>query len=197
MPFVTEEIWHTIPHDGKSIMLAGFPRDLPVDGNAEKLMGYVMDTVSNIRSIRGELNIPPSVELEAHIRTKNGSVLEIIRQNESTVRKLARLTSLAIGKDVAKPRGAASAVTPNFEIFIPIKGVLDFSSEIDRLTKELEKVNETISFLDRKLLNEDFLSNAPSHIVDKEKKRYAEGIEKREKIEENIERMKSLSGGKT
>jgi valyl-tRNA synthetase len=158
-------------------------------------MGHVMDAVSSMRSIRGELNISPSVELEAYIRVKNGTVTGILKNNETIIKKLAKLGSIVIGDDVKKPKGSASAVTPGMELYVPIKGVLDISEEIGRLDKELSKVNETISFLDKKLTNEDFLSNAPRKIVEKEKGRYAESIEKRDKIEDNIDRLKALDSG--
>ena len=94
-----------------------------------------------------------------------------------------------------RPKGSASAINQGMEIFVPIKGILDISAEISRLNKELEKVNEAITFLDRKLLNEDFISNAPSQIVEKEKKRYSESIDKRDKINDQIGRLQALESG--
>ncbi|UCG77297.1 MAG: valine--tRNA ligase [Nitrospirota bacterium] len=195
MPFVTEEIWQKLPHAGNSIMIENYPSDLPKDLDAEELMAKVMDVVSSIRSIRGELNISPSAELEAYIKTNGDNVREILVMNETVIKKLARLSSIEIGSDVDKPKGSASAVTPDMELFVPIKGVLDISEEIGRLKKELKKVKETISFLDKKLLNEDFLNNAPPEIVEKEKGRYSEQIEKKEIIEENIDKLKALESG--
>jgi len=195
MPFVTEEIWQKLPHEGETIMLRPFPAGLQRDEEAERLMGYVMEAVSEIRSIRGELNIPPSVELEAHIRARNSDVDSILAGFGPVIKKLARLGALVTGTATDRPKGSASAVTSNMEVYVPIRDVLDINAEIERLKKELKKVNETISFLDRKLLNEDFLNNAPPAIVDKEKKRYRESIEKREKIEDNIERMARLGSG--
>ncbi len=192
MPFITEEIWQNLPHEGESIMLKKYPADLLHDDDAEALMGYVMEAVSSARSIRGELNIAPSHGLEAFIRVKNNVVADILIENETIIKKLAGLKSLVMGRDVRKPKGAASSITQNMEVFIPIKGALDINAEIERLDRELKKVEETISFLDRKLLNEDFLNNAPSGIVVKEKKRYSESIDKKVGIEENINRLRML-----
>jgi valyl-tRNA synthetase len=196
MPFVTEEIWQNLPHKGPSIMIKEYPSGLPRDKAAEELMGHLMEAVSSIRSIRGELNISPSVELDVSIRTKDDKVIDILLKNETVIKKLARLRSLVVGRDVSKPKGAASAVTAGMELFVPIKGAIDISAEIERLNKELAKISETISFLDNKLINEDFLKNAPKNIVEKEKGKYAESIEKKEKIEENINRLKNLESGK-
>jgi valyl-tRNA synthetase len=193
MPFVTEEIWQSLPGEkGLSIMREEYPDDLPQDREAENLMSHVMDAVTNIRSIRGELNISPSAEIEAHIKTRIDSVNEILLQNEFIVAKLARVKALFIGKNVKKPKGAAAAIIPLMEIYVPIKGLLDIGAEQARLKKELDKVNETILFLDKKLLNEDFLNSAPPDIVGKEKKRYDESIEKRQKITDQMERLKAL-----
>jgi valyl-tRNA synthetase len=193
MPFVTEEIWQSLPGEkGLSIMREEYPDDLPQDREAENLMSHVMDAVTNIRSIRGELNISPSAEIEAHIKTRIDSVNEILLQNEFIVAKLARVKALFIGKNVKKPKGAAAAIIPVMEIYVPIKGLLDIGAEQARLKKELDKVNETILFLDKKLLNEDFLNSAPPDIVGKEKKRYDESIEKRQKITDQMERLKAL-----
>jgi len=193
MPFVTEEIWQELPGKrGESIMVQDYPCKLQHNEEAERRMGYVMEAVTSIRSVRGELNVSPSTELVAHIRVRSDEIKNILQENDFIISKLSRIKELIIGVDVKRPHGASASITSNMEIYVPIKGILDIDTEIKRLKKELDKVNETISFLDKKLLNEDFLNSAPQHIVEKEKNRYNEAIEKREKITEQIERMKSL-----
>lgn len=193
MPFVTEELWQGLTgKKGESIMIQEYPSKLEHDEDAERRMGYVMEAVTSIRSIRGELNVAPSTELAAHIRVKNEEIKNILNENDFIISKLSRLKEFVIGAGVKRPHGASASITSNMEIYVPIKGILDVDAELKRLKKDLDKVSETISFLDRKLLNEDFLSSAPKHIVEKEKLRYNEAIEKREKVTEQIERMKSL-----
>ena len=193
MPFVTEEIWQGIPgRSGASIMEKRFPGNLPVDDDAERLMGYMTEAVTSIRSIRGELNVPPATELEAVIRLRGEDAEKCLRDNQDVIMRLARLKSLDIGREIKRPPGSTSIVGSAMEIFVPVKGVLDIGAEIERLKKEMEKIDETLSYLDRKLLNEDFLASAPAAIVEKEKRRYAESIEKRQKISDQMDRLIAL-----
>lgn len=194
MPFVTEELWQSIPHSGQSIMVSSYPKSKGRDTAAEEMVSYLMEAITGVRNIRGELNIAPSLQLKAVIKAKNSTVEEVLSDNILYLGKLARAKELVIGTDVSKGVGAATSVKNHLEVFVPLEGLLDVDSEIGRLRKDLRKITDTIIFLDRKLLNDDFISKAPKSVVEKEKAKYDEFMVRKEKIEESINKLEELKG---
>ncbi|MGC2063941.1 MAG: valine--tRNA ligase [Thermodesulfovibrionales bacterium] len=199
MPYVTEEIWQNIPGNqvkSGSIMIAPYPESLTRDEAAEAEMEVIMETVMGIRTIRGELNLSPSLELKAAVRTRTSQAEEIIGRNLTCIRKLARADMVEIGSGVMKPRGSAAAIRTFVEVYVPLEGLLDLKAEIERLRKEDEKLDETIDFLNKKLLNEDFLKRAPKDIVVKEREKYDECLRKKERIQDNVRKLYEAGGNK-
>jgi valyl-tRNA synthetase len=195
MPYVTEEIWQTMPHEGVSIVKAAFPDGIPADPVAEDQMEVLMEAVTAVRTIRGELNLSPTLELKALMKTHTEHAGEILSENMLFLKKLARADILKIGGDLEKPRGASVAVRSHVEVFVPLEGLLDVDLEIERIGKEMSKLKETSVFLGKKLGNQDFISRAPGEIVAKEKEKYDDCIKKMERLEENLRKMLDLKGG--
>ncbi len=195
MPFVTEEIWQTMPHEGFSIVTAAFPEGIPRDPVAEDQMEVLMEAVTAVRTIRGELNLSPTLELKVLVKTHSDRVREILDDNLLFLRKLARADIGKIGADLEKPRGASVAVRSHVEVFVPLEGLLDVDLEIERIRKEMTKLEESAGFLGKKLRNEDFIRRAPQEIVAKEKDKYDDCMKKMEKIRENLQKMRDLKGG--
>ncbi len=196
MPFVTEEIWQNIPHRGKSIMIAPYPTYLGKDPEAEKRITYLMDSIMGIRSIRGELNIPPSKELNLLIKTSTEEIRDLLEEHSDHIKRLARVKEIiTIGVDVKRPRGSAIGVKEGLEVYIPLEGVVDITGEIRRLNKDLNNILKELEFLHKKLMNEDFLKKAPPHVVEKEKAEYDALLIKKQRIIENIERLKEMLEG--
>jgi valyl-tRNA synthetase len=195
MPYVTEEIWQTMPHEGVSIVKAAFPDGIPADPVAEDQMEVLMEAVTAVRTIRGELNLSPTLELKALMKTHTEHAGEILSENMLFLKKLARADVLKIGGDLEKPRGASVAVRSHVEVFVPLEGLLDVDLEIERIGKEMSKLKETSVFLGKKLGNQDFISRAPGEIVAKEKEKYDDCIKKMERLEENLRKMLDLKGG--
>ncbi|MFN3479473.1 MAG: valine--tRNA ligase [Thermodesulfovibrionales bacterium] len=208
MPFVTEEIWQNtrnyllgrgIREEGlfgvgvgvyESLVVSPYPVDLNRDDEAEKEMSYIIEAVTSIRNIRGELNISPNADIIVLIRPSSDYIEEVIKSNMSVVGRLVRASEVQIGKDLRRPEHSAITVSPNFEIYIPVKGLINIEEEINRLSKEKNKIEESLSFLSKKLMNDEFLSRAPRLVVEKERGRYQELILKKEGIEKGIERLK-------
>jgi len=197
MPFITEEIWQMLKNfgleiaspetgDKESIMLAAYPKSLPRDVKAEEEIAYILEAVTGIRNIRGELNISPSVKLFALIKTDLPAAENIVRDNANHIRVLAKLDRLETGRHLKKPAGSATSIRKSMEIYIPLKGVLNVSAEIDRLIKERKKIEVSLDTLNKKLLNDDFLRKAPQEIIEKEKAKYDELIHMRDKITTSI-----------
>jgi len=194
MPFVTEELWQTISDRGSSsIMLAPYPTHGRRDLEAEEQFSLVMDSIIGIRNIRGELNIPPSFELRAYIKTPREEVTSTLKENTRYIKKLARVGELTIGTEVSKPKGSATAVRGGLEIYVLVEGI-DIGKELKRLKKELTKTQESISLIERKLLNEDFVKKAPKDVVEKERQKLNELSLKEKKLLEGIERLKEAEG---
>ncbi|MBI5639545.1 MAG: valine--tRNA ligase [Nitrospirae bacterium] len=201
MPYVTEEIWQNLcegrrmkEDGGKSIMIAPYPRSLARDAESEEEMSVIMETVMGIRTVRGELNLSPSLELNVYIRTLLEKTGDILNRNLIYLKKLAKAEVKAIGDDLKKPKGSAAAVRKYAEVYVPLEGLLNIDLEVERLKKEEAKADETISFLSRKLNNEDFLKRAPKDIVEKEREKFDECIRKKERIREHIGKLCEARG---
>ncbi len=194
MPFVTEELWQSLPHTEKSIMISKFPLYTERNLEIEDQMEVIIDAISGIRSIRGELNISPSQQLDAIIKPRNEMARQILDENTLYISKMAKTSSITIDPEATPGKGIATAVREYVEVYIPLEGLLDVETELQRLNKDLKKVTQNIVTLEKKLLNEDFISKAPKHVVEKEKTKYNEFIEKKEKILESIRRLEELRG---
>lgn len=193
MPFVTEELWRSVFDKQESIMVSEFPSGLMRYAAAEEGMNYIINAVTGIRSIRGELNISPSIGMSADIKTKTAEVQNILSSNMPSILKLTRCNAINIGNNVEKRKGSAVSVKEGMEIYVPIDGLLDVKSEIERLLKEQGKTNKSVSFLNKKLLNEDFLKNAPMNVIQKDKIKLEDLLHKKEKIEENLRLLKTIT----
>ncbi len=198
MPFITEEIWQQLPSVKKadSLCVRTYPtaEEGIADSEAEKEMAVIMDAVTGIRSIRGELNISPSLELNAMIRTLD-SAGEILNANITYVEKLARAKNIQMGKDIESPRNAATAIKPSMEIYVPLEGLIDIDAEIKRLNKDFAKTEKDLMFVKKKLANEDFRSKAPKAVVEENQGKYNEYKDKLNGIQEGIDKLKQW--GKT
>jgi len=203
MPFVTEEIWQKIQHGGQkqeavteqsnvneSIMVSRYPHVLQKDTKAEENMSYIIEAITGIRTIRGELNISPSLKLKVSIKTSSQTAEKILKKNLHYIKDLAKVDKIGIGMDISKPECSATIVKRTMEIYVPLKGILNINAEVDRLNKDAAKIEESISFLNKKLLNEDFLQRAPAEIVEKEKAKYEQFIRMKERIFESISMLK-------
>ena len=192
MPFVTEELWSTVLEKEGSIMMSRFGDDPMRDIDAEQKMGYMIDAVTGIRSIRGELNISPSVEVRAAIRTDSRDVESLFSENIEIFKKMARCKELQIGRDIKRPKGSAIAVMNEMDIYIPMEGLLDVEAEIARLQKEIAKVESSLVFINKKLQNGDYMNNAPKEVVEKERAKFDDLVQKEQKIEENLKLLRSI-----
>ena len=198
IPFITEEIWQQL-HTEKtvaSLCMRKYPRvDEGIkDMDAEEKMGIVMDAVTGIRSIRGELNISPSIELKVMIRTQDRSKV-ILKENIAYVTNLARTKDIEIGREIEPPKNTATSINPAMEIFVPLKGLIDIDAEISRLSKELKKAEKELLFIKKKLANEDFISKAPQDVVEENRHKHKEYTEKIKAVQNSVNKLKQLAEG--
>lgn len=189
MPFITEEIWQHLPHEGPSIMISDWPiarKDL-YDENAEKEMAMIMDIIRGIRNIRGEMNIVPSQKVEVKISVHEPGAVSIIEQGYGHIKKLANVSVVDTYVNLpVKPEKAATAVAAGAEIYVPLEGVIDFDVELSRLEKELAEVGKDLGRTMGKLSNPSFLAKAPGEVVEKEKAKQLEWEEKKNVLENRL-----------
>jgi len=196
MPFVTEEIWQKLPHTKESIMAACFPSfdEHHVDAEAEDQMALIMEVITGIRNIRGEMNVPPATRVEVISLVEGAAEKGLLQEHSNTICDLSRLAGLRIASagEIEKPRLAAGAVARNVELFVLLKDVLDFDSECKRLEKELTKLEREFNFTKNKLSNEDFLQKAPADVIEKEREKGMRLGEKLEKLRNQYGKIKVL-----
>ncbi len=197
MPFITEEIWDILSgkEGGKAhaVMRSSFPVHAyePYPG-VDVDMSVIIDVVKAIRNMRSEVNIPPSSRVDIICTVKDERPERLIMDGSGYIRLLAKVSTLEISRS-ERPKGAISAVVKGAEIFLPLKGLLNIEEEKKRLDKEIKKVLKEVDGVNRRLLSEDFLAKAPKEVVDRDKKRVAELLEKKEKIEKNIKMIVDLN----
>ena len=194
IPFMTEEIWQRLPHQGESITVAPYPRPSPelIDEDAEGKMGLLMGVIRAIRNIRGELSIPPLQRLEAILVSQEEATLSLLKEGRSHLFNLAHLSGLSIGREVAIPRWSVSSLVSGVEVFVPLEGLVDFQEELKRLDKEEVRIKGELSRVEGKLADANFLGRAPEDVVEKEREKAMEFKEKLKKINYWRERITRL-----
>ena len=195
MPFVTEEIWHKLPGTQGSIMKAVFPEDRPDIGEADEAeaeMALLIELISAIRNIRGEMNISPSLNLTATLQTKDANVQTALEAHQDIVINLAKLNAFTINASTERPKSCATAVVGKAMLFVPLEGIIDFNKEAQRLEKEIAKLTKELATVSKKLDNESFLNKAPQDVVEKVKVKHSSLQEKQQKLQSNLERINEL-----
>ena len=191
MPFISEEIWQALPRaessDFETIMRQPYPQVDPdwVNDSSESQMDFVQKVIGAIRNIRGEMNVPQDRKAMAILRGPEDK-LKLVEPHQDFIFRLAMVESLEMGESVAKPKDAAVGMAEDLEIFLPLEGLIDLDVERDRIQKEIARLEDQLSALEKKLGNEQFISRAPKEVVDKERNKQTDFTEKLKKLKENL-----------
>jgi valyl-tRNA synthetase len=187
MPFISEEIWQRLPHQGDSIMVAPYPRPGRKwrDPEAERRMQAVIDIVGAIRTIRSESRIPPAAELTVTIKPGSIATAELVAASTLLIGALSR-SLITIDPEALRPPQSAHALAGDAEVFVHLAGVVDLSAERSRLLKEIDKAAKEIAFLEGKLARIDFVERAPAEVVERERARLGEQQRVREKLSASL-----------
>ena len=195
IPFVTEEIWDKLSGTEGSIMKAEFPTTSDARDNreAEEAMKVLIGVVSGIRNIRGEMNVPPSLFVEATVQSTEKGVRGLLDRHRDMIVKLCGLKSLQVTPPGRRPASSATSVFGNCTTFVSLKGVIDFELEQRRLNKEIAKIDRELDGIGKKLSNEDFLLKAPQEVVQKVREKGERLSEKRNKLQEHLGKVSELA----
>ena len=185
MPFVTEEIWQSLPHQGEALIVAPWPeyeegRAFP---QAEAEMKKVMELITAVRTRRSEMNVPPSKKAHLYIETGDTAAFEAERE---AIAKLAYCSAVEIGESFPQAEGSVTVVTAACRGYLPMDDLVDKKAETARLTKELEGAKKQLATAEAKLQNEKFISKAPQNVIDGVKDNAAKLREKVRMIEESL-----------
>lgn len=193
MPFITEEIWQHLPHEGETIMLQDWPEDdrAVQDESAVAQMIAVMEVVKAVRNIRGEMNVPISRKAEIIIAANNDTVYQQLKGGLDYIEHLAGASEIVLHKTLSeKPDNAMAAITKGMEIFVPLKGLIDTDKEIARLKKEIAVLDRELARVNGKLSNAEFLDKAPGDVIEKEKAKQSEFQDKKDAIAQRIQSLR-------
>ena len=189
MPFITEELWDNLTLRSGKLIHAAWPTDETVNNADKNEIDRAIDIISAIRSLRASMNLPAGAKLHAFVKAAAAETLSVVERQKTLICKLARLEELdALGnREITKDM--VQTVSREAAILIPLKGVVDFEAEKARLQKELETLNKNLDGYNRKLSNESFVAKAPAAVVAEEKRRQAEAMENKAKVEEALARI--------
>ena len=184
MPFLTEEIWQRLPHDGPSVMTAPWPQadpalDFP---RSVESMETLMEITREVRNIRSGYNISPAQRVPLVVKTASADQDATLASCREYLVNLARLSGLEFGQGLAKPPLAATVVVRGFEVHVPLAEVIDFGAERQRLQKELAKTAAALERIAKKLGNEEFVGKAPAEVVSQQRATQAELADQHAKL---------------
>jgi valyl-tRNA synthetase len=194
MPFITEEIWQKLPliRSSESIVIAAYPSPDPslADPEAEGEMSPLITAIDALRKIRSENSVAPSARIQAEIQTSDESTRRTLEKWRHYLLPLAGLSSVEIAPPRAKPPQAASVVSSGLEIFVPLAGLIDLQEERARLSKEIARIDADLELVRRRFENPNFAARAPRDVVEKDRAREAELSSRKEKLQENLNRIR-------
>ena len=194
MPFVTEEIWQSVPHVGESLVVASYPTVHPeqMDEQAAEEMEFLMDFIRSVRTVRNEMNTPLSKPINIIAKVSDAAHYAILKENESYIARFSNPEEFVYGEDVEAPSDAVTSVITGAEIYLPLAGLINIEDEIARLEKEAEKLQQEVDRVEKKLSNEKFVAKAPAAIVEAERAKGADYQAQREAVLERIATLKKI-----
>ncbi|MED1602921.1 valine--tRNA ligase [Alkalihalophilus marmarensis] len=193
MPFITEEIWQHLPHQGDSITVAEWPvrKEEYIFADAVKDMEILKEMIRSVRNTRAELNVPMSKQIELIVSAKDADTLAQLERGKSYIEKFCNPSKLELGTALKAPEKSMSQVLTGVELFLPLAGLLDLDAEIKRLEGELKKLDKEVERVDKKLSNQGFIAKAPEKVIEEEKAKQADYKAKRETVKERIAELKA------
>jgi len=191
MPFITEEIWQHLPHEGETVTRAAWPtRNDALDFKASvPAFEAVQNVIRSVRNIRAEVNAPMSKQIQLMISTSDDQVQHDLETNVSYLKKFTNASELLVERNMPAPEKAMSAIVTGAELFIPLADLINIEEEIARLNKELVKYTKEVERVEKKLNNPGFVGKAPAHVIEEEQAKAQDYKEKRAAVEVRISEL--------
>jgi len=176
-------------------MISSFPQpvDSWEDATAKKQMELLMEIITSIRNIRGEMRIPPSSKLQVLISAPDMQLKETIETGKDYIISMANLEELNASMDLVEPKGVATGVIGAIKIFVPLAGIVDIAGEKTRLDKEMVKVSKDLEQSSRKLANRDFREKAADAAIKKEEDKLKDFQEKFTALKAALKKLKEIA----
>ena len=192
MPFVTEKLWLSMPHDGESIMVAKYPEAHAEFKNeqARHDMAFLIEIIKAVRNIRTEVNAPLSSSIDIMIQLEDAKNERILTDNEDYVKNFLHPKELTISTQIAAPKLAKTAVISGAQVFIPLADLVNVDDEIKRMEKEEKSLQAEVDRSTKKLGNQGFVAHAPEEVIAKEKAKKADYESQLESVRQRIEELK-------
>ncbi|HPV09026.1 MAG TPA: class I tRNA ligase family protein, partial [Aggregatilineales bacterium] len=189
VPFVTEEIWQHIPHEGEALIIAKWPEadEAYYDDEAEDQMELVMNLIRGIRNIRAEYKVQPSRKIAVSIEAgEDAAMLDAHREMFKRLANVEASTMQIAARLDAQPEQAVSVTVDGVTAFLPLAGMVDLEAERERLRRELEDIEAQIRRSEQLLQNDGFRQNAPPHVVQREQDKLEDLNASRRALEERL-----------
>ena len=192
MPFVTEKLWLSMPHDGESIMVAKYPEVHAEFENEPAChdMAFLIEIIKAVRNIRMEVNAPLSSSIDIMIQLEDSKNERILTDNEDYVKNFLHPKELTISTQIAAPKLAKTAVISGAQIFVPLADLVNIEDEIKRMTKEEKDLQAEVERSTKKLSNQGFVAHAPEAVINKEKAKKADYENQLQSVQERIQELK-------
>ena len=193
MPFITEELWQRLGAEGGQLMSRGWPKIDFADAAAEEEMDWLATLIGNIRAVRAEMNVPPSIEAPLRLAHVSDQTKAWLARHDALIRRLARLSSIEVlpGDAVAQTAGSIQVVVGEAIGYLRVADVIDIGQEKARLQKEIARLSGEIERVDRKLGNADFIAKAKPEVIDEQRERREEWAAAQRKMSEALSRLAS------
>ena len=193
MPFITEEIWQSIPHEGEALIIAQWPEfsDALAFKAEEDQMESVMNAIRAIRNRRAEMNVPPSKKAALYVLTGKP---QVFTEGEGFLLRLAYADTVTLlASEPENLDGMVTITTADAKLYIPMGQLVDVAKELARITKELEAAKKFLNALEAKLSNEKFVSRAPEAVVAAEREKAAKHRDLIAQLEESLAAMQKMA----
>ena len=190
MPFITEEIWQLIPHEGESIMLQGYPhiQQQLIDKKTEGRISLVFEMIVSIRNMRQDLEIPLTAKIKLTISSPKKENSELISLLSPYIKNLTKAESIDLVQNYTHMQSSITSVIKDTHVTIPLEGLIDIEKEKNKISSRMTQAEKEIASKEKTLSNKEFLKKAPEEVVAKEKERLNE-------LRESLKKLKAVKDG--
>jgi valyl-tRNA synthetase len=191
MPFITEELWQSIPHKGESIVVAPYPEleSGPEDAAAETDTEMIQDIITKVRNIRAEYNVDSKQSVTVRVATSDERIIVLLNAGGEYIYKLAQVAQVVVADHFVGDKLSAQAVAAGCTIEVPLAGLIDLAAEMARLTKLRDKATKDRDIIQKQLSNPDVVARAPAEVIEEKRRQLADLEGQIRKLTSGIDRL--------